>query len=214
MSTTSEPTSSAPDTGGVDAGTGSFEAPRAAPVRFATGALVLFGVTAAIALVLDVVTKYLVVARLTDHPPVRVLGGLVYLDLTRNSGAAFSMGTSYTWVFPLVTLVVIGWIGWMATRLRSRWWALALGLVLGGALGNLGDRLFRAPGFLVGHVVDFISVFGPDGAHFPIFNMADSALSCGVTLAVLLEITGHRRDGSSARATGPSDETSGDGTDG
>ncbi len=83
----------------------------------------------------------------------------------------------------------------MASRLRSVPWAVALGLVLGGALGNLGDRLFRAPGFLVGHVVDFISVFGPDGEHFPIFNLADSALTCGVILAVLLELMGRRRDG-------------------
>jgi signal peptidase II len=78
---------------------------------------------------------------------------------------------------------------------------VSLGLVLGGALGNLGDRVFRAPGFLVGHVVDFFSVFSDDGHVFPIFNVADSALCCGVVLAILLELRGHRRDGT--RATGP-----------
>ena len=92
-------------------------------------------------------------------------------------------------------MLVVGWIGWLARRLRSVPWAVALGLVLGGALGNLGDRLFRAPGFLVGHVVDFVSVFSPDGHYFAIFNVADSALTCGVVLAILLEVTGRRRDG-------------------
>jgi signal peptidase II len=126
----------------------------------------------------------------------------VYLTLTRNSGAAFSLGTHLTFVFPLVTVVVAGWIGWMALRLRSVAWAVALGLVLGGALGNLGDRLFRAPGFLVGHVVDFISVFSPDGHYFAIFNVADSALTCGVVLAIGLEVTGRRRDGTRLVKTG------------
>ncbi len=165
------------------------------PVRFSSRALIVLGCTAVLVVLLDLIAKQLTTAKLTGHPPVRILGGLIYLDETRNSGAAFSLGTGLTWLFPLVTIVVVGWIGWMASRLRSVPWAVALGLVLGGALGNLGDRLFRAPGFLVGHVVDFISVFGPDGEHFPIFNLADSALTCGVILAVLLELMGRRRDG-------------------
>jgi signal peptidase II len=156
---------------------------------------VTLAVTGALVLVLDVLTKYLVVVRLTGHRPVRLLGGLIYLTLTRNSGAAFSLGTHLTFVFPLVSLLVIGWIGGLAARLRSVPWAIALGLVLGGALGNLGDRLFRAPGFLVGQVVDFISLLSPDAAYFAIFNLADSALTCGVVLAILLEVSGRRRDG-------------------
>jgi signal peptidase II len=163
--------------------------------RFSSRALIVLGVTAVLVVIADLIAKQLTVAKLTGRAPVRLLGGLFYLDETRNSGAAFSLGTGHTWLFPLVTIVVVGWIGWMATRLRSVPWAVALGLVLGGALGNLGDRLFRAPGFMVGHVVDFISVFGPDGEHFPIFNLADSALTCGVILAVLLELMGRRRDG-------------------
>jgi signal peptidase II len=165
------------------------------PVRPVGRALAVLVGTAAVVLVTDVVTKYLAVAHLTNRAPVRLLGGAVYLVLTRNSGAAFSLGTRYTFVFPLVTLVVVGWIAWMGRRLRSVPWAVSLGLVLGGALGNLGDRLFRAPGFLVGHVIDFISVFSDDGQAFPIFNAADSALCCGVALAILLELTGRRRDG-------------------
>src|SRR5262249_808037 len=101
-------------------------------------------------------------------------------------------------VFPLVTVVVVGWIAWMSSKLRSLPWAVALGLVLGGALGNLGDRLFRAPRPLEGHVVDFISFLSPDGSHFAIFNAADSALTCGVILALVLEVMGRRRDGSRA----------------
>jgi signal peptidase II len=98
-------------------------------------------------------------------------------------------------VFPLITLIVVGWIAFMAARLRSVPWAVALGLVLGGALGNFTDRIFRAPGPLLGHVVDMISAFGPYGRHFPVFNIADSALTCGVVLAILLEFTGRQRDG-------------------
>jgi signal peptidase II len=154
--------------------------------------------TALLAVVLDQVVKELSTKGLTEGDPVRILGGLVHLSLLRNSGAAFSLGSGYTWIFPLVTLVVIGWIGFMARKLRSVPWAIALGLVLGGALGNLGDRLFRAPGPFQGHVVDMISLFGPYGEYFAVFNIADSCLSVGVVLAVLLELTGRQRDGSRA----------------
>jgi signal peptidase II len=163
------------------------------PLR--TRAILVLALTALAALLADLGTKQLALAKLTEHEPVRLLGGAVYLSLTRNSGAAFSLGSDYTFVFPVITLAVIVWIGWMAMRLRSVPWAASLGLVLGGALGNLTDRIFRAPGVFVGHVVDMISVFGPYGRHFPVFNLADSALVCGVTLAILLELTGRQRDG-------------------
>ena len=168
--------------------------------RAGSRALVVLGVTTLLAVVLDQVVKELSTKHLVEGEPVRILGGLVYLSLLRNSGAAFSLGSGYTWVFPLVTLAVIGWIAWMATRLRSVPWAVALGLVLGGALGNLGDRLFRAPGFLRGHVVDFISVFADGGRFFPVFNLADAALTAGVLLALLLELRGRRRNGTRAPA--------------
>lgn len=159
-------------------------------------AVAILGATALLALLLDQWVKHLSTENLTEGEPVRILGGLVWLSLLRNSGAAFSLGSGYTWIFPIVTLVVIVWIGWMTTRLRSLPWALALGLVLGGALGNLGDRLFRAPGVFQGHVVDMISLFGPNGQYFAVFNIADSCLSIGVVLAVLLELLGRQRDGS------------------
>jgi signal peptidase II len=157
--------------------------------------VVLLAATAVVAVALDQWVKWLSTEHLTEGEPVRILGGLVYLSLLRNSGAAFSLGESYTWVFPLITLVVIGWICFMATRLRSMPWAVSLGLVLGGAFGNLSDRLFRAPGPFQGHVVDMISVFAPYGEKFAVFNVADSCLSVGVVLAVLLELTGRQRDG-------------------
>ncbi|GAA0566927.1 signal peptidase II [Paractinoplanes ferrugineus] len=155
----------------------------------------MLGVTAVLAVALDQWVKWLCTEHLTEGEPVRILGGLVYLSLLRNGGAAFSMGENHTWVFPVITLVVIGWIGYMTTRLRSLPWAISLGLVLGGAVGNLGDRLFRAPGPFRGHVVDMISLFAPYAEKFAVFNIADSCLTVGVCLAVLLELTGRQRDG-------------------
>jgi signal peptidase II len=167
-----------------------------APHRRSIAILVAIGVAV---LAADVITKQLVVAHLRENQPVKWLGGALYLTVIRNGGAAFSMGTAFTWVFPTITIVVIGWIAWMALRLRSLPWAIALGLVLGGAMGNLGDRLFRAPGPFRGDVVDFLSLFSPDGAHFAIFNLADSALCCGAAFAILLELSGRHRDGSRVR---------------
>ncbi|SCG41937.1 signal peptidase II [Micromonospora echinaurantiaca] len=177
-------------------------APSAEPGRAEPGgrrlrprAVALLGAVALVALVADVVTKHWALAALTDREPVRLLGGAIYLSLVRNSGAAWSIGSDHTWVFPLITIGVVGWIIWMALRLRSTPWAVSLGLVLGGALGNLMDRIFRAPAPFHGHVVDMVSVFGPYGEYFPVFNVADSSLVCGVVLAVLLELTGRQRDG-------------------
>src|SRR5262249_12410487 len=144
---------------------------------------------------LDQVVKHLTVSILAHRDPVRLLGGAVYLVYVRNSGAAFSFAQNYTFVFPVIATLVSAWIIWMSRRMASLPWAVALGLVLGGALGNLVDRVFRAPGPFVGHVVDMISVFDDAGQIFPVFNVADSALSIGVVLAVLLEFSGRRRDG-------------------
>lgn len=166
---------------------------------YTRAAVAVLGGTAVLAVVLDQVVKVLATHQLTEGDPVRVLGGLLYLSLLRNGGAAFSFGTGFTWVFPVITLAVVGWIVWMGRRLRSVPWAVALGLVLGGALGNLADRLFRAPGPFRGHVVDMISLFAPYGKGFAVFNVADACLTVGVTLAVLLELSGRQRDGSRTR---------------
>ncbi|MEV4714238.1 signal peptidase II [Micromonospora sp. NPDC049374] len=153
---------------------------------------------AVFALAVDLLTKHLSLQELGDREPVRLLGGALYLSLTRNSGAAWSLGKDYTFIFPIIAIGVLGWIAWMARTLRSVPWAIALGLVVGGVVGNLIDRIFRAPGWFVGHVVDMFSVFDPYGRVFPIFNVADSALVCGVLLAVGLEFTGRQRDGTRA----------------
>ncbi|MEH1099302.1 signal peptidase II [Micromonospora sp. CPCC 205561] len=179
--------------GGVEPGAASAE-PRAGTPH-GRAVTILFGL-ALILLLADAATKHLALRGLEDREPVRLLGGAVYLSLTRNSGAAWSIGSDHTWIFSLITLGVVGWIVWMALRLRSLPWAISLGLVLGGALGNFVDRVFRAPGWFVGHVVDMVSVFAPYGRVFPVFNLADSALFCGVVLALGLELTGRQRDGS------------------
>jgi signal peptidase II len=165
--------------------------------------LAVLGASGLAALALDVLTKQLAVGALEGRPPVRLFGGALYLVLFRNSGAAFSLGQSYTLLFPIFTLAAVAWIGWMARGLRSVSWAAALGLVLGGALGNLGDRLFRSPGPFVGHVVDFLSLFNDAGQVWPVFNVADSALCVGLAIALLLEVTGRRRDGTRADSAKP-----------
>jgi signal peptidase II len=163
----------------------------------------LFGAVALVALSLDVISKSLVAAQLGGRAPVRILFGAIYLDETRNSGAAFSVGTGATVVLTIVAIAVVAIIVRTARRMRSTGWAVSLGLVLGGALGNLVDRLFRAPGVGRGHVVDWISVFGPNGAHWPIFNLADSAIVCGAILAAILALSGVDLDGREvARADG------------
>lgn len=146
---------------------------------------VVLALIAATVLALDLVTKILVVAKLDPAEPVRIIGDTVTLHLIRNPGAAFSMATGMTWILTLIAVAVVVWIIRMGGRLRSMWWAVGLGLVLGGALGNLVDRLFRSPGVMRGHVVDFVSV-----GWFPIFNVADSAITCAAFLLVGLTLLG------------------------
>ncbi|MGF1430107.1 signal peptidase II [Kitasatospora sp. LaBMicrA B282] len=157
--------------------------------------LVLFSV-AALAYVIDLSSKLLVVARLEGRTPIKVIGDIVTFQVIRNPGAAFGMGQTMTVVFTLIAAAVIVVIWRISRRLYSLPWAIALGLLLGGALGNLTDRLFRAPGVLRGHVVDFISV-----QHFAVFNLADSAIVCGGILVVLLSFRGSNPDGSTHRTT-------------
>jgi signal peptidase II len=157
--------------------------------------IALLGGIAALVLVADVLTKVVAVARLEGREPVELLGGAVYLVLVRNPGAAFSLATGYTWVLSLVAVAVVVVIVQISRRLRSTGWAVALGLVLGGALGNLADRIFRTPGPLRGHVVDVVSLLAPDGTVWPVFNLADSCIVSGGVLLVLLALTGRELDG-------------------
>ncbi len=151
----------------------------------------LFFLTALIALAADLVSKVVVVATIEPADPgVRLLGGALYLVHARNSGAAFSLAAGATVVLTAISVVVIAVVIRTTRKLTSSRWAVALGLVLGGAMGNLVDRLFRAPSPGKGHVVDWISVLANDGHVWPIFNLADSAIMTGGALAVLLSLRG------------------------
>jgi signal peptidase II len=167
------------------------------PGRPRTRLLLVLG---AAVLLTDLVTKLIVVATIEPGEDIRLLGGALYLTQLRNMGAAFSFAEGWTIVFSLVAVAVAVVIVRTARRLYSTAWAVTLGLVLGGALGNLIDRVFRDPGFLRGGVVDFLSVFGPDGRVWPVFNVADSAIVCGGILGALLALRGIEFDGSRAGA--------------
>jgi signal peptidase II len=157
--------------------------------------LTLFFAVGLGSIALDLLTKTLAVEGLQDREPVKLLGGFIYLDLIRNGGAAWGMGSEYTWVLSIVAITVSVGIAVYVWRVKSAPWAVAFGLIFGGALGNIVDRVFRAPGVFHGHVVDFISPFEPGGQAYPVFNLADSSLVIGVCLVVLLELMGRRMDG-------------------
>lgn len=148
---------------------------------------------ALVALGADVLSKHLAVADLGDGHRVRLLGDLLQLVLTRNPGAAFSTGSSYTVVISLFAVVAAVVVVGAMLRVRHRAWACALGLLLGGILGNLADRLFRAPAPLRGHVVDFIAL-----PHWPVFNLADVCIDVGGVLLLVLVLRRTRLDGSRA----------------
>jgi signal peptidase II len=171
-------------------------------------ARLLLGLAAAV-LALDVVTKLLVVATLSDREPLRLLGGALYLTEARNTGAAFSFAEGATVVFTLIAVAVVVVIVRSARRLFSTGWAVALALVLGGAVGNLLDRVFRDPGFLRGGVVDFVSLFDPYGQVWPIFNVADSAIVCGGVLGAVLAFRGVEFDGGRSDSTADATDSAG-----
>ncbi|MER5884038.1 signal peptidase II [Streptomyces sp. NPDC001941] len=152
---------------------------------------------AALAYLIDLGSKLLVVARLEGRAPVGVIGDWLELRVLRNPGAAFGMGEAMTVVFTLIAVGVVVVVARLARKLHSGPWAVALGLLLGGALGNLTDRLLRAPGGLRGAVVDFIAVRG-----FSVMNLADWAISVGGFLIVVLAFLGRELDGSGRRDGG------------
>ncbi|MFF4280081.1 signal peptidase II [Streptomyces kronopolitis] len=140
--------------------------------------------------VLDLGSKLLVVAKLEHHAPIEVIGTLLQFTVIRNRGAAFGMGEALTIFLTFIAAAVIVVIARIARKLYSLPWAIALGLLLGGAFGNLTDRIFRTPGVFEGAVVDFIAP-----AHFAVFNLADSAIVCGGILIVILSFRGLDPDG-------------------
>ncbi|MFF2408646.1 signal peptidase II [Streptomyces sp. NPDC058092] len=178
-----------PDAEGTEGDEAEDRGEETAPSRGKRKIMVLFGV-AVFAYLLDLISKMIVVAKLEHHPPVEIIGDWLRLDAIRNAGAAFGIGEAYTIIFTFVAATVIVVITRLARKLYSLPWAIALGLLLGGALGNLTDRVFRAPGTFQGAVVDFIAP-----AHFAVFNLADSAIVCGGILIVILSFKGLDPDG-------------------
>lgn len=134
-------------------------------------------------LVLDQLTKVFALLYLDVPTPRPFLGSAITLHLIHNPGAAFSMGTGHTWVFSIVAIVVVGLVAKFAFHTNSRPWAITLGLVGGGALGNLVDRLIRPPYWGNGHVIDFIDYFG-----WFVGNVADIAIVVAGVMVVVLVI--------------------------
>ncbi|MGR0221650.1 signal peptidase II [Agromyces sp. ZXT2-6] len=157
-----------------------------------TALLILVGVAITVYGV-DQVSKQYVVTTLAEGEVVPVLGNVLQWQFVRNPGAAFSIASGMTWIFTIFAAGVITFIIWFARRIRSIAWALVFGLLLGGVLGNLTDRLFREPGFGIGHVIDFISTPWLIPA---IYNVADIAIVSSMVLFMILTIRGVGLDGS------------------
>ena len=165
--------------------------PGPAPFRSRSGALhALVVLVWVVGLGVDQVTKAIAADRLADRGSVRVVGSLLQLDLTRNAGAAFSTGTQFTVLLSCVAMVATVVVAVIAFRAGTAAWAVALGLLLAGITGNLTDRLFRAPGPLRGHVVDFLLL-----PHWPVFNVADVCITLAAVLIVVQAYRGVRLDG-------------------
>ncbi|CAN5494521.1 hypothetical protein BH10ACT6_BH10ACT6_06180 [soil metagenome] len=162
--------------------------------RISVRALLLLGVVALVLYGVDQLAKFLVVTHLEHGQLVPVLGQLLQLHYVTNSGAAFSLASGFTWILSIVAVGVVVFIAWYARRIRSLGWAVVFGLVIGGATGNLTDRLFREPGFGTGRVVDFLQIIG-----FPaIFNIADAGIVAAMALFLILSLRGIGLDGSKA----------------
>ncbi len=159
----------------------------------------------------DQLTKHLVVTSMSEGEQIRAIGTVLQFHFVKNPGAAFSLASGSTWVFSIAASAVTIFIIGFARRIRSVSWAILFGMLLGGTVGNLTDRLFREPGFGVGHVIDFLQVYG-----FPaIFNIADSFIVASMGLFIILTIRGvgldgKRTSGRSAEADSTASETPAD----
>lgn len=141
--------------------------------------------TALVVISIDLATKAWAVARLENQSDIKVIGEILKFSFVRNPGAAFSFGTSVTWVFTLIAIAVSIAILVISKNVTNKPWAIALGGLLGGAVGNLIDRIFRSPEVFHGHVVDFISV-----PNYPMFNISDSAVVLSALAMVILSFRG------------------------
>ncbi|HJR90608.1 MAG TPA: signal peptidase II [Aeromicrobium sp.] len=153
-------------------------------------AIRIFATAAGCVWVLDQATKALAVATLDPTRSITLVPHVFWLTLTRNSGAAFSAGAEMTFLLSMIAIIVVVTVIRMARRLEDRGWALGLGLLLGGALGNLTDRILRAPSPFRGEVVDFLHL-----THWPVFNVADMALTAAAVVILHRGFTGATMDG-------------------
>ncbi|WP_174776608.1 signal peptidase II [Cryobacterium tagatosivorans] len=165
---------------------------RRATAKVSFRALLVLAVVALGAYALDQISKFLVVTNLTEGDVVRVLDDVLQLHFVRNPGAAFSLASGMTWIFSIIATGVVVFIVWFAGRIRSVAWSVVFGLLLGGVLGNLTDRLLREPGFGVGQVVDFISTPWMIPA---IYNVADMCIVVSMGIFMILTIRGIGLDG-------------------
>jgi signal peptidase II len=165
---------------------------RSSRAKVSARALIVLALVALGGYTLDQISKFLVVSNMNDGDVVRVLGDVLHLHLVRNPGAAFSLASGMTWIFSILATGVVIFIIWFAGRIKSIAWAVVFGLLLAGVLGNLTDRLFREPGFGLGHVVDFISTPWLIPA---IYNVADICIVTSMILFMILTIRGIGLDG-------------------
>ncbi|WP_241990298.1 MULTISPECIES: signal peptidase II [Cryobacterium] len=162
------------------------------PSKISYRALIVLALVAVGGYAFDQISKALVVSLMTEGQTARVLGDVLQLHFIRNPGAAFSFATGLTWVFSLIAAGVVVFVVWFAPRIRSSLWAIVFGLLLGGVLGNLTDRLFREPSFGLGHVVDFLYTPWMMPA---IYNIADCCIVVSMALFMLLTLRGIGLDG-------------------
>ena len=154
----------------------------------------LFFATALIVLGLDQLTKFLAETYLVDGS-IQVIGDLLRFTLAYNDAAAFSLGFGQTWILTLASTAAVVTLLILGPKVRTLDWSLIAGFVLGGAAGNGIDRMFKAPQFFNGHVVDFLQI----PFSFPIFNLADTFLVIGVVLAVIRTLLGDEIGGGRAK---------------
>ena len=164
--------------------------------------VLIFAAVALTAYAVDVVSKIVAVAQLSDRPDVELVGELFVLHLVRNPGAAFSTGTEYTEILSVLAIVAVGVVLWLARKVGSVGWAVALGFLFAGVAGNLTDRILREPGPLRGHVIDMFML-----PNWPVFNVADMCINVAAALILVQVYRGIRIDGTrverdSAQETG------------
>ena len=136
---------------------------------------------AALIWLIDYATKVWALNNLSQVEPIKIIGSILQLRLVFNPGAAFSFGTSFTFIFTILAVMAVAVIAYYAIKIADRWWSVVLGLALGGVLGNLTDRIFREPSIFNGHVIDWIEL-----PSFPVFNVADMAIVGAALVSVLL----------------------------